>query len=542
MTMLYRVTNLKAPPGYDAEVLRRIIAEMMNMPVAAISAPRVVKESIDARKKPKIIMVLQVEFTLTESPEQPLPKDVRAVGRSLLDIPLPDALQVLAPDRKPQHPVVVIGAGPAGLFAALALGEAGVPTLLLERGKPVETRMRDIGQLRSHGTLDPESNVCFGEGGAGAYTDGKLYTRVKHPYVRYVMRRFVDFEAPEDILVKAHPHLGTDKLVRIVKRMREHIVAQGVEVRFGARVENIMVRDGAVRGVVLADGEEIPAHRVILAIGHSARDTLAALLDAGVTVEPKPFAVGVRAEHPQAMINRNQFGNAERDPLLGAAAYSLTHQIDDPYLERRGVYSFCMCPGGFIVPSPTELDHMAVNGMSNAGRSSAYANSGVVVQVAPEDLARHGYEHHPLMGIAFQRDLEARVFKSTAMRYAAPAMRISDFVKNKASGNLAGTNFRPRIEPHDLWELLPAWIAEPLREGLLAFDRKIRGYAGNEGNLLAVESRTSAPIRIPREANLECASMPGLFPIGEGAGYAGGIVSAAVDGLKAAEHIITELR
>ncbi len=344
--------------------------------------------------------------------------------------------------------------------------------------------------------------------------------------------------APAEIAYMTHPHLGTDKLVRIIKNIRETLIEKGGQVRFGARVDRLLVKAGQVKGVVMADGEEIAADRVILAIGHSARDTLESLLADGVKIEPKSFAVGVRAEHPQPMINVNQLGKASPDRALGAAAYTLSHQIGDEAMGRRGIYSFCMCPGGFIVPSPTEAGHMAVNGMSNANRSTPFANSGIVVQVTPEDLEHRGYEPGPLMGIAFQRDLEAAAFKHTSRPYAAPAMRIADFVARRPSGKLAPTNFRPEAEADDLWQLLPHWIAEPLREGLLSFDRKIRGYISNEGNLMAVESRTSAPIRILRGEDLMSVSVSGLYPIGEGAGYAGGIVSAAVDGLKAAEQII----
>jgi len=536
MTNLYRISNLKKPIRASESWLEDQIVSLTQQQRSEITAIQIVKKSIDARKKPDVFFILQAEFQTASALDLPLPANTIEVDHSRLKIETPTTLARVK--QTSALPVVVIGAGPAGLFAALALAEAGVKTLLLERGKPVETRMRDIGQLRSKGILDPESNVCFGEGGAGAYTDGKLYTRVKHPYVRYVMKRFTDFGAPEEILVQAHPHLGTDKLVRIIKNLRERLIDQGAEVRFGARVERLQVKNGQVQGVVMAGGEEIATDRVVLAIGHSARDTLEHLLTDGVKIEPKSFAVGVRAEHPQPMINLKQLGKATPDPALGAAAYSLSYQADDKDLVRRGIYSFCMCPGGFIVPSPTESGHMAVNGMSNANRSTPFANSGIVVQVTPEDLERRGYAPGPLMGIAFQRDLEEAAFKHTTQPYAAPAMRIADFVARRPSAKLAPTNFRPEAEADDLWQLLPRWIAEPLRQGLLSFDRKIRGYISNEGNLMAVESRTSAPIRILRGEDLMSVTVGGLYPIGEGAGYAGGIVSAAVDGLKAAEQII----
>lgn len=536
MAYLYRISGLSAPLDFSQDWLEAEVKQRLG--VRHLQRVRISKESVDARKRRKLSYVLQVEVS-TDQPIESLPKNVQILERSAFDIPDPPALHTQT--RAPHDPVVVVGAGPAGYFAALTLVEAGVKTILLERGKAVDVRMRDIGQLRSHGTLDPESNVCFGEGGAGAYTDGKLYTRIKHPYVRWVMKRLVDFGSPEDILIKAHPHLGTDKLVRIVKRMREHLVERGVDVRFGAKVERLRLKDGQVQGVVLADGSTIATSRVVLGIGHSARDTLANLLEDGVSMEAKSFAVGVRVEHPQALVDQVQYGDSKHKARLGAAAYSLTHQVADADLERRGIYSFCMCPGGFIVPSPTELEHMAINGMSNANRSTAFANSGIVVQIVPEDLLRRGFEDSPLMCIAFQRQLEEATFAATKQPYGAPAMRISDFVAGKASGTLAPTHFRPVAEPADLRELLPPWIADPLREGLEAFNRKLKGFTSSEANMLAVESRTSSPIRMTRGDDLQSVSTKGLYPVGEGAGYAGGIVSAAVDGVKAAESIANAL-
>ena len=537
MSNLYTYANLKVTLSYDRSRLRKTIATKLKIPLEQIKVARVVKESLDARKKTNMHFVLQVEFETDKILSEPLFAQVRLLSKSRLKIDKPISLQ-MKNTVKPQTPTVVVGAGPAGLFAALALAEANIPTVLLERGKPVETRMRDIGQLRSHGVLDPESNVCFGEGGAGAYTDGKLYTRVKHPYVSWVMSRFVEFGAPEDILIKAHPHLGTDKLIRIVKRMREHLVKLGVQVRFQSRLERLLLRKNRVVGLRLSSGEEIATNRVILGIGHSARDTLAQLVKDGVHMEAKSFAVGVRVEHPQALINLNQFGSEIPPTPLKAAAYHLTYQHLDANGSKRGVYSFCMCPGGFIVPSPTEASLMAVNGMSNANRSTAYANSGVVTQIEPEMLLRVGYQHSALMGIDFQRDLEQKTFEATNQPYAAPAMRVTDFVDKRSRGTLAPTHFRPAAEPKDLWEFLPRWVLEPLSLGFQTFNRKIKGYVSSEANLLAVESRTSSPVRICRKEDMQSTSTLGLYPVGEGAGYAGGIVSAAVDGLKAVESML----
>lgn len=533
----YLIHGIKVPLDFNMENLAVPTAAALGVPPQRLGECHLLKRSLDARKKGKLAFVLQVEVALEETLKTPLPAQVRLLETSRYHLPKPAFLNMNRhwPENKP--PVIVVGAGPAGMFAALGLIEAGIPTILLERGKPVETRMRDIGQLRSHGDLNPESNVCFGEGGAGAYTDGKLYTRIKSPLVPWVMRRFVDFGAPNDILVDAHPHLGTDKLVRIVKTMRQHLIDTGTDVRFETKVQALHMENARVAGVVLEDGSVLQASAVILAIGHSARDTLATLVDQGVAIEPKPFAVGVRVEHPQELINQAQYGKADLAKQLGAAAYQLTYQAEDSHLEKRGVYSFCMCPGGFIVPSPTEPDRMAINGMSNANRSAPFANSGVVVQVTPEDLERVGYKRSPLMGIAFQRSLEEKTFEATDKPYAAPAMRIIDFIKRKPSGTLAPTHFRPAAEPYDIHRILPAWIAKPLRKALIHFDSKIRGYAGSDGNMLAVESRTSSPVRITRADDLQSVDVAGLYPVGEGAGYAGGIVSAAVDGLRAAAVI-----
>jgi len=539
MTNLYLFSNLKTELTDDQDQIRVRLAEALSIKAEDIQDLRIVKESVDARKKPQLFFVRQVEFSLQKPLKGDLPGNMRRVEQSRMVIPNPGFISRKIPSQ--EEPVVVVGAGPAGLFAALSLAEVGVKTILLERGKPVETRMRDIGQLRSHGVLDPESNVCFGEGGAGAYTDGKLYTRIKHPYVRWVMKRLVDFQAPQQILVDAHPHLGTDKLVKIVKAIREFLVDRGVEVRFQSRVKSLVIEDGQTVGVLLSDGQIIRSRHVVLGIGHSARDTLTRLIKDGVLVEPKPFAVGVRVEHPQSLINKSQFGKPERHPILNAAAYQLTHQTPDPELQKRGIYSFCMCPGGFIVPSPTEPERMAVNGMSNANRSTPFANSGVVVQITPEDLYRQGFAEDPLVGIAFQRSLEEKAFQATSQPYAAPAMRISDFMARRPSGDLAPTNYRPAAEPCNLWEILPTWLAEPLHAGLEGFNRKIKGYTSREANMLAVESRTSSPLRIPRGEDLQSTSTRGLYPVGEGAGYAGGIVSAAVDGVKAAEAIVNQL-
>jgi len=532
--MRYAVSNFKV--GLDeceSEVATRLIKQL-GISKEQLRSSVCARRAIDARKKTHIHFVCTYEVELAIKLE-PVPAQVRAINCSSLESVTPD---IFKQKSFANAHVIIIGAGPAGLFAALSLAESGFRVTLLERGKPVETRMRDIGRLRSRGELDPESNICFGEGGAGTYTDGKLYTRIKHPFLRWVLHSFVRFGARADILVDAHPHLGTDKLVRIVRNMRNHLIDLGVDYRFETRVDDLLIRDGKTRGVRIASGEEIAADHIVLATGHSARDTFKRLDELGIAMEAKGFAVGVRAEHPQQLINEIQFGATAGHEKLSAAEYSLTHQVRDKYLGKRGVYSFCMCPGGLILPSPTEAGGMAVNGMSNAKRGGNWANSGIVVQVTPDDISRHGIKSSPLMGIDFQRQLEVATFKAAGEKYAAPTMRLTDFVNKKATGTLAPTRFKPEAIPTDLWHLLPHWVANPLAEGLQGFNRKMRGFVSDEANLLASETRTSSPVRIERGKDMQSISVEGLYPVGEGAGYAGGIVSAAVDGLKAAEAII----
>ena len=533
--MLIRLNHVAIDLDAQEHDIRQILAQILDIVPTSILHYRIVRRALDARKRGHIHFVCGVECETQSEPKQ-LPAQARIIPTSNL---YPEKPAVLDAVSSSEH-VIVVGSGPAGLFASLALAEAGKQVTLLERGQPVETRMRDIGRLRSRGELDPESNVCFGEGGAGTYTDGKLYTRIKHPFVRWVLAEFVRFGAKEDILIDAHPHLGTDKLVRIVRRMRAYLLDLGVDYRFGSKVTKILTHQGSTQGVRLQDGTEIHASHVILAIGHSARDTIASLHQQGIAIEAKDFAVGVRAEHPQDWVNACQYGAAASHPSLGAAEYSLSHQVADADMKKRGVYSFCMCPGGLILPSPTEAGMMAVNGMSNGHRRSPLANSGVVVQVTQQDIQRQGLGNDALCGIRLQRYLEQACFQMTQTPYAAPAMRIADFVQHRATGTLANSRFKPAAEAADLHELFPTWLADPLRQGLLGFDRKMKGYVTEHANLLAVESRTSSPVRFTRGKDMQSINIQGLYPVGEGAGYAGGIVSAAVDGLKAAATIIQQ--
>lgn len=450
-------------------------------------------------------------------------------------------LALAAPRQVAGSPVIIVGAGPAGLFCAYQLARAGVAAVVLDRGKPVQARRRDLKGLTQHGVVDPDSNYCFGEGGAGTYSDGKLYTRShKRGDVRDVIEILVEHGAPPEILVDARPHIGSNRLPKVVTALREHLARVGIPIVFGARVtELVLDRGGRAIGARTADGQEYLGRAVVVATGHSATDMLEVQAEAGALLEPKPFAMGVRIEHPQPLIDRIQYGALAGHPKLRAAPYRVAYTPAD----GRGAYSFCMCPGGWIVPAATEPGGLVVNGMSLSRRDSPYANSGLVVAISVADLQALGLvaTHGALAGVALQRRLERAAFAAGGGGLRAPATRASDFVRGRASSTVPASSYEPGLAAADLGEVLAVTglpLAARLREALAVFDRQLRGYASEAGVLIGSETRTSSPVRVPRrDDTLESVTVPGLYPCAEGAGYAGGIVSAAMDGMRVARAL-----
>ncbi len=435
--------------------------------------------------------------------------------------------------------IIIVGAGPAGLFAALRAIELGVKPIVIERGKDVRDRRRDLAAINKDHIVNPESNYCFGEGGAGTYSDGKLYTRSKKRRdIRRIMEILVAHGATQEILVDAHPHIGTNKLPKLVEELRESILQAGGEVLFNTKVTDFILDENELKGVVTSTGERIKGHGVILATGHSARDIFHLLHQKNILIEAKPFALGVRVEHSQNLIDSIQYNcQGDRGSYLPASAYALVHQAHFEN-KQRGVFSFCMCPGGFIVPAATSPGELVVNGMSPSRRDSKFANSGIVVAVELEDLPEY-QKYGPLAAMKFQAAVEQAAWKAGGETQVAPAQRLLDFTQKKISSSLLDTSYQPGLKSVNMHEVLPLFIAERLRQGFTAFGKKMRGYLTNEAQLIGLESRTSSPVRIPRDKeSFEHPIVKGLYPCGEGAGYAGGIVSAAMDGERCAEKLI----
>lgn len=513
-----RILEIVLPPDQAAslDATRCAAAESLGLPPEQVAEVRVRRRSIDARGRAvRVRMMAEVYLAGEEIPEERIEPEYPSLPANA-------------------QRAIIVGAGPAGLFAALRLIEHGVRPVVIERGRDVRARRRDLAAIQRFNTVDPDSNYCFGEGGAGTYSDGKLYTRAtKRGDVAGALRTLVAHGADPDILVDAHPHIGSNRLPKVVAAMRESILGAGGEVHFEQQVV-AFVRDkgGVLRGVVTARGDEFTGTAVVLATGHSARDIFRLLVAEGIRVEAKAFAVGVRIEHPQPLIDSIQYHTRARSLELPAASYRLACTVGG-----RGVYSFCMCPGGFIVPAATEGDEVVVNGMSLSRRDSPFANSGMVVGVEPEDLAEYAADGE-LAGVAFQKRMERDAQSAGGGTQRAPAQRLTDFLAGRESTTLPACSYKPGLAPAPLHRVLPRGIAVRLRDGLEQFGRTMRGYRTEEAVLVGVETRTSSPVRVPRDPErLVHPDAPGLYPCGEGAGYAGGIVSAALDGVRVADAI-----
>ncbi len=498
------------------DILKWKAAKQLAVPISDIKGVKVLRKSIDARKKQTIFNYKVAVYIHEEIPTNPdyifEYKDVSSAKE-----------------------IHIIGFGPAGMYAALRCIELGYKPIVLERGKNVQDRRRDLRAINQFHEVNEDSNYCFGEGGAGTYSDGKLYTRsLKRGDVRRIFENLVFHGTTDQILVDAHPHIGTNKLPKIIQNIRETILKFGGEIHFETRVVDFTIKNSKLQAIQLQNGKEMAVNSVILATGHSSRDIYELLHKKDILLKAKSFAMGVRVEHPQEIIDQIQYScSGERDELLPAAAYSLVHQV-----KNRGVYSFCMCPGGFIVPAATANGEVVVNGMSPSRRNNKFANSGIVVEInIDQDLPK--YENHGVLkGLQFQKDLEKIAFNAGGRSQVAPAQRLTDFVEGRLSNSLNETSYQPGLNSSPMHSILPKLIGSRLRKGFAAFGKKMHGYYTAEANIIGVESRTSSPVNIPRKENLEHPQIEGLFPCGEGGGYAGGIISAAMDGERCAEAAV----
>ena len=530
---MIRITELRLPLEHPADALPAAIAQRLGVTLDEVLAFTIFKRGYDARKRDAIVLVYTIDVTIAA--------EAAVLARFSTDQhinPSPDTRYqpvAQAPENLEQRPVIV-GFGPCGIMAGLLLAQMGFRPLILERGKKVRERTKDTWGLWRKSELNPESNVQFGEGGAGTFSDGKLYSQIKDPkhYGRKVLTEFVKAGAPEEILYLSKPHIGTFRLVKMVENIRHQIEQLGGEIRFQQQVTDLVIEAGQVRGLALASGEQIRTDHVIMALGHSARDTFTMLHQRGVFMEAKPFSLGFRIEHPQRLIDQARFGKHAGNEKLGAADYKLVHHANN----GRAVYSFCMCPGGQVVAATSEIGRVVTNGMSQYSRAERNANAGIVVGVTPED-----FPGGPLAGLEFQRQWESRAYELGGCNYHAPGQLVGDFIKGQASTQLGTVepSYQPGVQLTDLATSLPDYAIGAIREALPAFERQIKGFSLYDAVLTGVETRTSSPLRMTRGQDLQSVNVKGLYPAGEGAGYAGGILSAGVDGIKVAEAVATAM-
>ena len=526
---MLRLTNFRVPLDYTEGTLRDMLEKKLGIGSDELISFSVYRRSVDARDKKDVHFVLSVDLTFRHESE--LKKKHRILS------PVSEPSPMVFPARRFRFPPLIVGAGPSGLFAALVLAGAGAAPVLIERGSPVEKRQADVLRMTDSGLLNPESNIQFGEGGAGAFSDGKLTCGIKSPYLRFVLETFVRFGAPADILIDQKPHIGTDLLRKVISSIRDEIIRLGGTVLFETRMEEMLIHHGSVSGVRVSENgvlRDIRTDHVLLCIGHSARDTVQQLFTQGMHFTQKPFAMGVRIEHPRAMIDRVQYGAFAGHPALGPASYKLVCHTPD----QRGVYTFCMCPGGYVIPAASQPSGVVVNGMSYHDRAAENSNSALLVGIHPADFG----DDHPLAGFILQRSIEKSAYAAGGGGFKAPAQRVEDFLADRESARFGDVvpSYCPGVVPADLRAVLPDYICRNLKAGIRAMNSQLAGFSMPDAVLTGPETRSSSPVRMTRLHTGEAEGISGLYPAGEGAGYAGGIVSSAVDGITAAESLLRQ--